>query len=43
MTAALFAAYHASALNLVEIVAGLTVGAILLLLAIAPKRPRAHK
>lgn len=43
MTAALIAAFHASALTLVEIVAGLTVAATLLLLAVAPKRHRAHK
>ena len=38
MTAALLASFHATRLNLVEIVAGLAVGATLLLLAVAPKR-----
>jgi hypothetical protein len=38
MTAALLAEFHATALNLVEIVAGLGVVATLLLLAVNPKR-----
>ncbi|MEQ1699546.1 MAG: hypothetical protein ABMA25_05515 [Ilumatobacteraceae bacterium] len=43
MTAAVLATFHANAMTLVEIAAGLTVCASLLLLAVAPKRPRTHK
>ena len=38
MTAVLIAEFHATVLNVVEMVAGLTVCATLLLLAVAPKR-----
>lgn len=38
MNTALLATFHASALNLLEIVAGLAVVAALLLLTVAPRR-----